>query len=81
MKGKEIHPNKFVELLRKGEVYLYNDFDDIVYRAYIDGDKVRYFAKKMFTGQEYEVFTETSNVLMDTLEQPILITKEDYNRA
>lgn len=82
MKGKLISSDKFVELLRKGEVYLYNDFDNIVYRAFVDGNRTRYFAKKIGRDPgEYEVFTKTSNVLMDTLQQPLLITKEEYYKV
>lgn len=81
--GREIDFEEYVNLLRKGSVHFYNDYEDIVYKAIIDikAEKVRYFAKKIGRGQEYEVFKETSNVLMDTLQQIILITEEDYNKA
>lgn len=81
--GREIDKEEFLDLLRKGSVHFYNDYEDIVYKAIIDINvgKVRYFAKIIGRGQEYEVFKETSNVLMDTLQQIILITEEDYNNA
>ena len=79
--GREIGFEEYVNLLRKGSVHFYNDYEDIVYKAIIDGGKVRYFAKIIGRGREYEVFKETSNVLMDTLQQIILITEEDYNKA
>lgn len=79
--GTEIGRKEFLNLLRKGSVHFYNDYEDIVYKAIIDGGKVRYFAKIIGRGREYEVFTKTSNVLMDTLQQIILITEEDYNKA
>ncbi|MDD4685623.1 MAG: hypothetical protein PHD45_10375 [Bacteroidales bacterium] len=81
--GREIDFEEYVNLLRKGSVHFYNDYEDIVYKAIIDinAGKVRYFAKKIGRGREYEVFKETSNVLMDTLQQIILITEEDYNKA
>lgn len=79
--GRGIKVKEFFELLSKGSVHFYNDFEDIVYKATMDCGKVRYFAKKIGRGQEYEVFTETSNVLMDTLQQIVLITEDDYNKA
>ena len=79
--GIEIEDEEFLDLLHKGSVHFYNDFEDIVYKATLDGKNIRYFAKKIGRWQEYEVFTETSNVLMDTLQQIILITEEDYNKA
>ncbi len=79
--GRGIKVKEFFELLRKGSVHFYNDFEDIVYKASMDGGKVRFFAKIIGEGREYEVFTETSNVLMDTLQQIVLITEDDYNKA
>ena len=79
--GIEIDDEKFLDLLHRGSVHFYNDFEDIVYRATLDGKNIRYFAKIIGIGHEYEVFTETSNVLMDALQQIILITEDDYNKV
>lgn len=62
--GREIDFEEYVNLLRKGSVHFYNDYEDIVYKAIIDinAGRVRYFAKKIGRGREYEVFKETSNM-------------------
>ena len=76
---KEIPYNDFIKMLDKGEtVFIYNDYENIAYRCFFDSDKgkCRYIARK--NGKEFEVYSEKSNVLTDTLNQPLVISEKDY---
>ncbi len=82
IKGTEVRESVLRELLRKETVYFYNDYEDIVYKGYVEEGVDRYFAKKVGAKrEEYEVFTKDSNCLMAAIMQPLIITKEDYDRA
>lgn len=84
IKFKEVSYKKFIEIFCKGTVYFYNDYEDIVYKGVAGNEKerTRYFAKIVGRrDEEFEVFTETSNCLMEAMMQPLIITKEDYDRA
>jgi hypothetical protein len=80
---KEKTHRKFTDSFPKREpVYWWYDYEDAVFRSHFkEGDRVRYFVKYARNkGDEFELFTKDSNVLMDSISDldKVLITKEEY---
>jgi plasmid rolling circle replication initiator protein Rep len=74
----------FEESFSKGvPIYWWYDYEDAVFRSEIGNGKVRYFVKyARGNSDEFELFTQTSNVLMDSISDlnKVLITKSDYEQ-
>jgi len=78
-KTENIFTNSFP---KRESVFWWYDYEDAVFRSHFkDGDVTRFYVKySRNKGDEFELFTKDSNVLMDSISDldKVLITKEEY---
>jgi hypothetical protein len=73
---KKISWDEYWKLFDSGGLYLYNDYEDMVFRY--DNKVGKWFAK--IRGKpEFETFSTVSKVLADAILDKLLITKADYD--
>ena len=77
METKEIKSEDLRNLILKQPVYLFNDYEEAVIRTE-PGEEITFYIK-FHGGTEFEA-KDGSELITDTLLQPLIISEEDYKK-